>query len=73
MGRGGGLQNKREHHIILTKYEAVHPTVVSENNSSSGMLIILTINRTVCINICVGGSKSSETNPIPENGLILSD
>ena len=37
---GGGLQNQREHHIILTKYEAVHPTAVSENNSSSGMLII---------------------------------
>ena len=38
--RGGGLQNQQEHHIILTKYEAVHPTAVSENNSSSGMLII---------------------------------
>ena len=38
--RGGGVQNQQEHHIILTKYEAVHPTVVSENNSSSGMLII---------------------------------
>ena len=37
--RGGGLQNQQEHHIILTKYEAVHPTAVSENNSSSGMLI----------------------------------
>ena len=36
----GGLQNQQEHHIILTKYEAVHPTAVSENNSSSGMLII---------------------------------
>ena len=36
---GGGLQNQREH-IILTKYKAVHPTAVSENNSSSGMLII---------------------------------
>ena len=35
----GGVQNQQEHHIILTKYEAVHPTVVSENNSSSGMLI----------------------------------
>ena len=30
---GGGLQNQQEHHIILTKYEAVHPTAVSENNS----------------------------------------
>ena len=38
--RGGGLQYQQEHHIILTKYEAVHPTAVSENNSSSGMLII---------------------------------
>ena len=38
--RGGGLQNQQEHHIILTKYEAVHPTAVSEINSSSGMLII---------------------------------
>ena len=38
--RGRGLQNQQEHHIILTKYEAVHPTAVSENNSSSGMLII---------------------------------
>ena len=29
--RGGGLQNQREHHIILTKYEAKrHPTAVSE-------------------------------------------
>ena len=36
----GGLQNQQEHHIILTEYEAVHPTAVSENNSSSGMLII---------------------------------
>ena len=37
-----GIQNQRAHHIILTKYEAVNPTYVSENNSSSGMLIILT-------------------------------
>ena len=37
-GGGGVLQNQREHHKILTKYEAVHPTVVSENYSSSGML-----------------------------------
>ena len=36
----GGVQKQREHHIILTKSEAVHPTVVSENNSSSRMLII---------------------------------
>ena len=24
----GGVKNKREHHIILTKYEAVYPTAV---------------------------------------------
>ena len=32
---GGGVQNQREHHIILilTKYGVVHPTAVSENNS----------------------------------------
>ena len=35
-----GVQNQQERHILLTKYEAVHPTAVSENNSSSGMLII---------------------------------
>ena len=35
-----GVQNQQEHHIILTKYEAVHPTAVSENYSSSGMLMI---------------------------------
>ena len=27
---GGGLQNQREHDMILTKYDAVHPTAVSE-------------------------------------------
>ena len=26
---GGGAQHQREHHIILTKNEAVHPTTVS--------------------------------------------
>ena len=26
----GGLQNQREHHIILTKYESVHPTGLSD-------------------------------------------
>ena len=26
---GGGVQNQQEHHIILTKYEAVHPTGAS--------------------------------------------
>ena len=36
--RGWGLQNQRKHHIIFTKYEAVHPTGVSENYSSSPML-----------------------------------
>ena len=35
----GGIK-QREHNKILIKYEAVHPTTVSENNSSSGMLII---------------------------------
>ena len=28
-----GVQNQQEHHTILTKYETVHPTVVSYNNS----------------------------------------
>ena len=28
--RGGGLQNQQEHHTILTKYKAVHPTAVFE-------------------------------------------
>ena len=34
--RGGGqkVENRREHHIILTKYEAVPPIDVSENNPS---------------------------------------
>ena len=35
-----GVQNQREHQIILTKYEPFHPTTVWENNSSSEMLII---------------------------------
>ena len=42
-GVGGGwdvLQNQGEHHIILT-YEAVLPTVVSENYSLLGMQTIL--------------------------------
>ena len=39
-GGGGCYKTYGEHHIILTKYEAVHPTAVSENNSSSGMLIM---------------------------------
>ena len=30
-------------HVIVTKYKAMHPTVVSENYSSSGMRITLTI------------------------------
>ena len=37
----GVLQNQREHHKILIKYVAVHPTAVPENYSSSGMLTIL--------------------------------
>ena len=32
--RGGGLQNQQEHHIILTKYEAVHPTAKSKSSVS---------------------------------------
>ena len=36
----GGLRNQHEYHVILTKYEAVQPTAVSENNSSSEMLIV---------------------------------
>ena len=34
-GGGGGwglVKNQREHHIILTKYDAVHPAVVSGKN-----------------------------------------
>ena len=42
-------ENQREHHIILTKYDAVPPMDVSKNNLSPGMLIILTKTRTVCI------------------------
>ena len=36
--RGAVLQNEGNYKIILTKYEAMHQTAVSENNSSSGML-----------------------------------
>ena len=32
---GGGLKNQREYHIILTKYEAVHPTASSIESASS--------------------------------------
>ena len=46
--RVGGLKNQREHHTILTKSEATHPTVVSENHSSSWMLLIKTKTRIVC-------------------------
>ena len=35
-GEGVHVQNKREHYIILTKYEAMHPTAVSDNYFSSG-------------------------------------
>ena len=49
--RGVGIHNKREHHKILTKYETVHPAAVSENASLTGLLIVKTVNRTVCINI----------------------
>ena len=46
---GRGLQNHWEHHIILTKYDAVHPTVVSEKYSSSGVLQSLIKVQTVSI------------------------
>ena len=48
LNEGGESQNHWEHHIILKKYEAMLATAVSENNSSSGMLIILTKPK-VCI------------------------
>ena len=44
-----GLQNQREHHIILTKYEALHPIVVLKNYTSSGMLTLLIKVQTVSI------------------------
>ena len=34
---GVGLQNQREHQIILTKYEAMHPTAVSEIKENKGI------------------------------------
>ena len=45
---GGGFTKveKVEHDIILTKYEAVPPTDVSENNSLSGMLLNIESKRT---------------------------
>ena len=48
---GGGVnKNLWEHHIItLTKYEVVHPTLVSENNSSSRMRTGLIKVKTVSI------------------------
>ena len=36
----GGLQNQREHHIILTKYAALHPKADSENNVSGAAIIV---------------------------------
>ena len=36
------VQNQKEHHKIFTNFVAVHQTVVSENCSFSGMLIMLT-------------------------------
>ena len=51
---GGGLQNQREHHINLTKYEAVHSMAVSENNSSLGMIIF----KTICIDIYLKGPNN---------------
>ena len=58
----GGVKNQWEHHIILTKYEAVHPTDVSKSNSSSGMLTIQTISRTVCINIYLKGPNNQRNS-----------
>ena len=43
------VQNQREHFNILTKNVAVHPTVVSENYSSFGMLTILIKAKTLSI------------------------
>ena len=45
--RGDTKPTRTSHN--LTKYEAVHPTYVSENNASSGMLIILTKNLSIVI------------------------
>ena len=45
---GGGLQNKQEHHIILTKYEAVHLKAVSENYSACVSFIMLVLR---CTNV----------------------
>ena len=36
----GVLQKLQEHHIFFFKYEAMHPTAVSENYSLLGMLMI---------------------------------
>ena len=38
---GEGVQNQLEHRIILTMYEAVHPTDVSENYPLLGIRMIL--------------------------------
>ena len=46
---GGGGQSQREPLKILTKYVAVHPTTISENHSSSGMLRILIKAQTISI------------------------
>ena len=43
-----GVQNQREHNIILNKYGAMHKTTVSENYSSPEMLTILIKVQTVC-------------------------
>ena len=43
--KGGGVTKLKGRYKILTKYEAA----VSENHSSSGMLIILIKVQTVCI------------------------
>ena len=52
---GAGVQNQKGKHIILTKFEAVHPTVVSEYYSSSGMLTIH-----IMTELLLKGRKSSK-------------
>ena len=45
----GGLQNQREHHIILTKNEAVHPTAVTEAKEKYRGVFILIFNINIII------------------------
>ena len=43
------IQNQREYHIILTKYEALHPAVISENILSETLIKISKQFVLVCI------------------------